>query len=724
MSDEKEYKPINASLHDGFWLDYDSSHNLTKCIEECQKFYNGDQWPEHGNDGFPRPVLNVISYAMNLKASKIVGTPLYFAITSDSDEADCTKLRQFDEYMQSKLGLKTFNFQSNLNGLVNGTEIQYYRWDKDNETVMGIYKGGLAIEHIDPRCFAVANPSIESIQKQKWVMFWCDCEVGAVKEIIDSEPFSKATAEAKKKNIEREYTSSNDSLNQDREKINHGLVTVFTRFFRINGEVYFDCSTDKVDLYAYPHALSTTVNEAFAKKAKEAYDKAMEQGEVDENGNLIRDLDIDFEDVAIGDSPSELNSEESHKRAKEKFSLYPFVIFRPYQINGSFFGRSDVKDMIIPQQTLNFNTAIVMQSGQNSAYNKYLVKPDTLKGQKITNEPGQVLTDFSTFVNDWGIKAMGSQPLPNDLIQFNNLYLEQMSKYGGFNDVMGGNVTNKDISGYAVQQMIKQANTPIEQQQQIFWQSQVDGFYIRLLFYKFYVDKAQYTFDLTDGEMQEQENARRKLLVGASQGLPDMVTGKPFTDEQKQLLMRPTRKTQVRKLTGDDLWGLNFDIRVDAEQGLADSKLTEEQFWDNLILNGGITKLEPDMLDLYIQGSPSVPPQAKAEMRRLITNLKQSEASQLKGQIQQCEQVIQQITEYAKSLEAKIGVNSEYLNNLTSEFTNKINAANKYIKLQGQALAQAQAKLGMSEGEAKSNNALGIPGSDIAPETQQAQLPQ
>src|SRR5574344_1433136 len=121
MSEEaKETKPLNAQLHDKFWEKFVVRSHLKEFIDECQNFYNGNQWPDDGNvDNFPRPTLNVCSYSSNLKASKVVGTPIYFAISSNKESQDCTKLRQFDEYMQSKLDMKSFGFQSCLNGFNN-----------------------------------------------------------------------------------------------------------------------------------------------------------------------------------------------------------------------------------------------------------------------------------------------------------------------------------------------------------------------------------------------------------------------------------------------------------------------------------------------------------------------------------------------------------------------------------------------------------------------------
>ena len=132
-----------------------------------------------------------------------------------------------------------------------------------------------------------------------------------------------------------------------------------------------------------------------------------------------------------------------------------------------------------------------LKCAENNAYNKIFAKPEALRGQKITNEPSQVLVDYSNFTNGWGIKFAETPAMPNGLLDFTDKLLGMTRVIYGFSDVMDGSLTNQDMSGYMLQQMIKQSNTSIEQQQQIFWAYNEDKAAIRLMFYKHYVDKGQ-----------------------------------------------------------------------------------------------------------------------------------------------------------------------------------------------------------------------------------------
>ena len=694
---------------------YKAKTNFINYINEQQNFYNGQQYPLANPTNAIRVTMNICSMCVQIKASKICGTPIYLTFTADNPDTDCTALRQFDEYNYNKMKMDAHNYQSAINGYVNGTEIVYMPWDDDDTTYKGIYKGGINLEHIDPRNFAVANPYINDIQKQKWVMFWEDYDVNAILDMVEGSS-EKEIQEKKDLIIKGETTDGEDSY-KDKELVNHELVTMFTRFFRVNGEVYFMCSTEKVNLFKYPHPLSRKVTKSAIKKVVDEYlKKIKETDEEDRQTDKILDYQIDYEDLLMNATGGEAFTEEAFKKNKEKFNLYPFAIWEPSAQNRSFYGRSDIKNLIPTQRAINFVLSMIAKCAENNAYNKIFAKEGALGDQVITNEPSQVVVDYSSFTNGWGIKMAESQPLPNGLLEFAQNLLSMTRIVYGFNEVMDGSVTNQDMSGYMLQQMIKQSNTAIEQQQLLFWRFQEDMAAIRLLYYKHYVDEARYTIELSEPEFEEQEQARQFLKNGVDNGLKMQTmeeAGVP-QEEVSKYLNKETSKVKVKTLRNEDIWGVNFDIAIDAEQGLADSKLVEQQTWDNLILNNGIQNISPTMLSLYLQAAPNISPRTKAALKNVVKNLEASENQQLKNQLQELAQQTAQIMAYAKQLEASNGYQSEYLKNLQAEFSNKINVQNKIIgglTKQMDNMKSQTAGEAVSEGEVKSNNAKGIGGS-------------
>ena len=703
MADVKE-ENLTTINYDLYLLDdaFKNDYNVIKTVEEAQNFYNGKQYPDDNDDNMIRVTMNFCSFSTNLKSAKIVGTRRYITFTADNTDYDCRKLQRFDEYNISKLNEGTNDFQSCLDGFNNGTAIAGYRWDKDDTSYKGIYKGGLASEQFNILQFAVANPFIHDIQNQKWVMYWKDEDVYAVRDMVERK--NKKLIEKIQNCIVPENFKNHSGV--DKERVNHGLVTVFTRFFRIKGEVCFMCSTQNVDLFEYPHFLNPKVNksiEAYAKKLVEEY----KNNDNEDNFDKVRDLRIDYEDMISNITSAEVITDEKYKEWKEKFYLYPFARFVPYEINGFFYGRSDVKDMIPIQKGVNFIYSMVLKCVENNAYNKIFVKEGALEGQEITNEAGQVIVDHSRMQNQWGIKLAESQPMPNGVIDFARQMFDMARVVYGFNDVMDGSVSNQDISGYAVQQMIKQANSSIEQQQQLFWKFCKEKAEIRLMFYKFYVDKAKYTYELPDYQVKDFEN-KRKMLLNRQQQL--QAQGQDLEIGNVDL-SQPTRKVQIRDFSGEEMFETNFDINIDVIQGLVDSELAESEMWNTLIMNGNIQNMEPEMLELYLEANPTVAERTKATLKNIVEKQKQSENYQLKQKLQEAVQMLQKVTSYAKEIEAQNGYKDSYLKNLEKEFVSKIGTANKMITAQNKIIADKEK---ISEGEAKSNNARGIVGSDIA----------
>lgn len=682
MQDKKNTLNYELYLLDKSFKD---KYNLVNYVNQAQDFYNGKQYPTVNYKNMLRTTMNICSFSATIKASKIAGTPIYLKYTSNNG-TDCTPLRKFDEYNRSKMQGQSHNYQSALNGFVNGTEIAYLRWDDDDTTYKGINKGGLKLEHIDLRRFAVANPKLDDIQNQKWVMFWKDESIGALKDMVEGN--SKEEIKRKRELLNREFAGDEESNidNSYKDDVNYGLLTLFTRFFRIDGEVYFMCSTRYVDIFKEPHPLSRRLVGDKAKKIIEKYLKDLDNGEDNKEEELVKDYDIDYEDVVMQSFSNEKMDESEYKKEKEKFNLYPFAVFEPFKQNDDFYGRSDITQLIPLQKFINYGISLIMKCIENNANGKILVKPEALQGQEITNEPSQVIVDYSPFTNGWGIKYLETQNVPNAIFDFIQQLVAMTRVVYGFNDVMDGSVTNQDMSGYMLQQMIKQSNTSIEQQQGLFWQFNVELAQIRLLFYKHYVDKAMYTYEYTNAEYEAEEQARKNLYNATLSGkkletMPD-ATPKDFET--------PVERTQVGTISGDELYGTDFDISIEAVQGLADSKLIAQQMWDNLLLNGGINNIDPDLLAMYIEASPNVEPNVRDSLKLVVEKRQQSENYQLKQQLQELMQKTKQIMAYAKELENQNNFKGEYLKNLNSEFTQKINNQNNIISALSKDLESAR----------------------------------
>lgn len=686
--------------------DFKRQSNFIKYVQEARNFYNGNQYPSDNPNNYIRVTMNIVAFCVNLKASKINGTSTYIQFTCDDDSVDCVHLEEFDEYNRKKMDEVTNNFQANINGFTDGTAISYIRFDEDDTSYKGIYKGGLVEEQIDVLRFAVANPYIKELQNQKWVMFWVDSEVGAVRDLVereDEEERKKAQALV----VPDNYDDVNSNPDYNRENITHKVCTVFTRYFKINSEVYYMMSTKNVNLFEYPHPLSTIIQDKYIEEMKKMVKKHSKENQ-EEDSSKVYDLAIDYEDMINQLPDPEPMEDEEYEEIKEKFSLYPFARYVPTEISNSFYGKSDVKELIPSQKAINYQLSMQVKCSENNAYNKIFAKPDALQGQEITTDPGQVLYDYSKGINGWGVKFAESQPMPTGMMDFTERFLSMVRIVYGFNDVMDGSSSTSDMSGYLYQQMVKNANTPLEQIQKQFWKYLKDKAAIRLTFYKFFVDTAKYSVTMEDFEWEEQENARKILLnMATAKGNLNVNSNGEMNLEQ---LKKPTSKTRVVTMTRDNFYGKNFDIGIDVMQGTQNSELAESQMWDTLIMNGGIQNMQPETLAMYLEASPKISKRTKAALKSCVRKLEKSENEQLRQQLNEILQKAAQLADYTKQLENRSNYQGQYIDNLTKEFTSKLNTAQHYLNNVNKQYASTQKT---TEGEAKSNAARGVSGSDI-----------
>ena len=178
------------------------------------------------------------------------------------------------------------------------------------------------------------------------------------------------------------------------------------------------------------------------------------------------------------------------------------------------------------------------------------------------------------------------------------------------------------------------------------------------------------------------------------------------------------KKIRIKEFSGKEIYGSNFDINIDVMQGLVDSKLAESQMWDTLLMNGGIQNMDPEILEMYINVNPTVTQHTKHALKAVIERQKQSENYQLKQQLAKAIQSLQQMSNYAKELEAQSEYRKNYAENLMKEFTQKIGVANKLIGAQNQMISGKASNNQVTEGAGKSLNSRGISGSDITTDTQ------
>lgn len=460
--------PVSTRL----WTDYEHGKEyqdktgLTRRIPLLVRFYEGDQWPRVTEEtrNFPRPVVNIVKMICRNKKAAILATPVRIRYHSDKKDADVGRFNAFSDYMVGEIGLERIYKSAMRDGCVKGTYCVHFYWDAEAVGKSGGYSGALRAECIDPLHIFVADPTERDEQKQKWIMIVSREDVEAVKasadedvrdEIFPDEPDTRYAA-----TVEQE---------------GDGMVTVLTRYFKRGGEVYCEKATKSV-VFKKPFSIAPDVEGAM---------RALE-GE---------------------DAPNDALPDEAEAGApkKKKAPLYPIVIGQYDEREGSIYGIGEAEGIIPNQREINFGIAMSLLNNQVNAWGKYVVDKGALgKGQVITNEPGQVLTDYSG--TGHGIRTLPAQHLSSQPMALVDTLAQLTRSVCGATEVMTGETVGSNMSGAAIAALQAQARQPVADLRDMFWLSVEKMGLVLAQFYKLFYEGEEYVFEDPDAD----EGERRK----------------------------------------------------------------------------------------------------------------------------------------------------------------------------------------------------------------------
>lgn len=606
MKDRKEKKQIGATIDEiNRWYNdaiaYQTSIGLTKSIPECVKMYEGDQWaaPTKATKYFPRPVVNIIEMCCNNKKSQVLSSPVKIVYKSENRNADIERFNRFAEYEQKRLRQEEFNNKAILDGIIKGSYCFYYYWDKTVVGLDGLVEGDIAVQVVDPANVLFANPNEKDEQKQDWIMLVSRENVEHIREIADDD--------VDKKKINDD---NNDSIYNESESDTEKYVTVLTRFFRHNGEVYFERATKEV---IFNKARPFTPN-------------------VEHEKNVI-------------DGKQEEKQEENSKDSAsgymriEKATLYPIVFSQWKQRDKSIYGRGEVEAIIPNQKAINWTLGLQILMAQNEGMSPIVVRPDALRGQKITNEPGQVLTNYSK--NENGITFVHKNGMTQSSVALADKIADLTRVAVGSSEVMNGELISAGMSGAAIAQLQAQALKPIEDLQKTFWRSMEKVGEVLEQFMRFFFKNKKYQYE----------------------------------DKEKNI--------RAENFDSKDYKDVHFDVMAEAVAGTVMSDVADINILDGLFAKGAIS------LRTFINCYPD---NAIANRQKLLESIDQEEQSvinQLTVQLQQAQAQLQQAAETLKQQEQTINnaqtvVNEnkalkEKLYSLQAEYTRKMQQANQIL---------------------------------------------
>lgn len=604
-------------------LAYQSSSGLSKKLPEYVRFYEGKQWaaPTKNTKNLPRPVINIVKMICRNKKSAITSVPVKIIYRAEDETVDVEKFNNFADYIQKEIGQEGLDSNAIDDGVKKGSYFYHYYWDSEAKGKDGIKEGGLRCEIIDPLNIFFSNPTELDEQKQKWILIATREDVDSVRAKCDDD-------------VDPELITSDETENKYGiiEQEGNKLCTVLTRYFRKDGEVYCEKATKTVVINK-PFALAPDVAAAG------------------------RELGFD-EDAPNNSLPDK--HEGSLNPDGVRAYLYPVVVGNYEKRENSIYGLGEVEGIIPNQKAINFNLAMALLNAQEIAWGKYIVMPNALRGQVISNEPGQVLTDYSGTGN--GIRKMSEQTMQSQPLQLIDTIMQMTRNVTGANEVMSGEVLGSNMSGAAIAQLQSQAQQPIEDLKNAFWLVKEKQGKVLAQFFKLYYAEKEFSYEET---VQKQDGQGNPVLNEF--GVP----------EEEEMQMSDV-------FNSSEYAGTEFSIVVETMSGTKASTAGDINALDVLMSKGLIS------LKTYIKAYPKDALSNKTEILKGIEEDEKNQVAQLTQQLttiaQQLEEstkVIQQQKDTVDKVVAVIQENNQlksFIAQLYTEATAKIVAGNQEIE--------------------------------------------
>ncbi|MBQ7653392.1 MAG: hypothetical protein IJS93_03375 [Clostridia bacterium] len=209
---------------------------------------------------------------------------------------------------------------------------------------------------------------------------------------------------------------------------------------------------------------------------------------------------------------------------KRKAELYPIVAGVYEEKEKCIYGLSEAEELINNQKLINHVLGMEALAIQNVAWGKYIVTKDALRGQSISNEPGEVLVDYSMTGN--GIRKLEQHVLSSTPMNFVNNVTAMTRTVAGATEVMTGETLIGNMSGAAIAQLQSQANQPIMEQRKRFWRVKKKFGLVLAQCFKLYYDEKKWYEDDVEREFRSDDfDGEYEVTVEAVAGANGTTSG-------------------------------------------------------------------------------------------------------------------------------------------------------------------------------------------------------
>ncbi len=601
--------------------------NLRKDINRCVNFEEGIQWSlDDDVKDFPQITLNVVKQIGKVRKSGILQNEYGYLVNS-SNFKSVRKIQDFLKYLANKMSLLAKDLKTVNDTYKKGTGLQYFYWNAEERDFLAKSGGKLKCEVIDIRRFRVADPYIQSVQDQEYVIFVSRERIDSIKykygkEVVpDSELYTNLT----------EKPIITDDVNKE-------FANVYTKFFRnYEGQVFFIISTGLSILKE-----ATPLNPFY--KGTSAVSKPVEAP----NTTSLMD---------------EVKLTKKQRIGKEIFNLYPFASLVFDERDNCFYGRPGAAEMLEAQKSINHHFSVYDKGIQDNVLGGFLMRRGILGEQELTTENGQTLQLDLLPGEDWR-NVFGRIPvnaIPNDALNYSQNLMAVIKTTEGASNIQIGQSDYSGQSGKQTEMLLQRAKENTSDLAVIFNEFKKQQAYIMFLFAKFFYDNESFAII---------EHGFRKDNVRAYMG------------EESEVKLGP--EVAGSKFNGNEYLG--DDVMIDIRVGSAPS-FSE---YTNLEMMGMAMQSGQVPPEVYVSLLPDGMISNREELIELMKNNSQKIIQALQEKIKQYEEIMKMMTDqYNKTKKDMANIDTvlsenERLKSMLSEL------AAKGIKIQQEASQKNQ----------------------------------
>lgn len=621
---------------------YQATLGLDRLIPLCVDFYEGRQWGkvEKGTENFPRPMVNFVKMIVDNKRANLMSSPLKILYKSDNPTAETDKFNNFAEYWQKEAQIKYIDSEAIKQGIIKGTYVYHYYWDSEAVGKRGNVEGALRCQLIDIRNVVFSNPQEKDEQKQEWIIIASRSTLKSVKDKV----------KGKIKDLIVPDNETNDyegQIDQDGTE----MVTVLTKYYRKNNEVYFIKSTKNVLL---------TEEMSLAPDYEKAYKDVSARLKKAENSDAEEEKEIEKIEPQKTEIDSTNQTPDVPKKGlpeRKKATSFPLVVGSYEEREGSIYGIGEVSGLINNQKVVNNILALQAYSTEANAFGKIVVKGDALGDQVIDNRAGQILYDNSK-VHQHGIYRLADPQMSDMPLREVDAIMSLSRSVTGSTEVMSGEVLGRNMSGQAIAQLQSQALLPTEEKRQRLQNSKLKQGKIMEMFFRTHYDV---NTDFTYSEIDKATNEEK--LISAV-------------------------------FNSNDYANDIFDVVVEVTSGTRSSVSGDIAMLDLALQTKSITFVE------YLKLYPSDALSDKSKLLQELENNQNDENTLLRNQNAQYEEQVKKLAGVVakqdevvqKAIQCIKGYESlqQLAIKQNAEFGQKIQLANQQIRTQEEAIKQSQ----------------------------------